>query len=309
MKNLVRAFAPATVANAVSGFDVLGFALQEPGDTVIAKPSEIPGIQIAPLQDSYRNLPTDPRLNTAGVAVQALLDSQNLSVGVDLVIIKGVPIVGGMGSSASSAVAAVVAVNDLFELGISTLDLLPFILESEKAATGVPHADNAAPSLLGGFTLIHSLNPIDVISLPTPESFFCAIVHPDLHIKTKDAREILPKSVSLSTATKQMGHIASFVSGLYTEDMEIIRRSFIDEIAEPHRSKLIPGYDAVKSAAISLGALGCGISGSGPSMFALCANQELAQKAGEAMVGAFHAVGLMSELFISKISSQGARLL
>lgn len=309
MKKSVRAFAPATVANAVIGFDVLGFALQKPGDTVVCKASNTSGIQIAPLPGNFSSLPTDPKLNTAGVAVQALLDSQNLSVGLELEIQKGVPMIGGMGSSASSAVAAVVAVNELLELGIPTLDLLPFVLESEKAATGVPHADNAAPSLLGGFTLIHSLDPIDVISLATPERFACAIVHPDMHIKTKDAREILPVSVSMQTATKQMGHIASFVTGLFSDDDDLIRRSFVDELAEPHRGKLIPGYEQVKQAAFDHGVLGCGISGSGPSMFALCPDSEVAAQAGSAMQNAFKKAGLSSELYLSGISQQGARVL
>jgi len=308
MKKSVRAYAPATVANAVCGFDVLGFALQKPGDTVICKRSDTPGIRIAALSGAYKNLPSDPRLNTAGVAVQALLSANSISVGLEIELQKGVPIVGGMGSSASSAVAAVVAVNELLELDIPTLELLPFVLESERVATGVPHADNVAPSLLGGFTLVHSLDPIDIISLATPAGFACAIVHPDMHIKTRDAREILPDNVPLDIATKQMGHIAGFVTGLYTEDHELIRRSFIDEIAEPHRGKLIPGYKAVQGAALEQGALGCGISGSGPSMFALCTNKEIARKAGEAMQAEFDKAGLGSELYLSGISQDGARI-
>ena len=309
MKLHVRAYAPATVANATSGFDVLGFALEEPGDIVICKPSDIPGIHIAPLTGVFSDLPNDPKLNTAGVAVQALLDATNLSLGMELEIHKGVPIVGGMGSSASSAVAAVVAVNNLFDLQLTPIELLPFILESERAATGVPHADNAAPSLLGGFTLVHSLDPLDIISLATPAAFSCAIVHPHMHIKTRDAREILPKTVSMQIATKQMGHIASFVAGLFQEDLDLIKRSFVDELAEPHRGQLIPGYEVVKLAALAQGALGCGISGSGPSMFALCPNADIAQQAGQAMEAAFLEVNLKSDLYISAISQQGARIL
>jgi len=309
LKLHVRAYAPATVANATSGFDVLGFALEEPGDIVICKPSDIPGIHIAPLTGVFSDLPNDPKLNTAGVAVQALLDATNLSLGMELEIHKGVPIVGGMGSSASSAVAAVVAVNNLFDLQLTPIELLPFILESERAATGVPHADNAAPSLLGGFTLVHSLDPLDIISLATPAAFSCAIVHPHMHIKTRDAREILPKTVSMQIATKQMGHIASFVAGLFQEDLDLIKRSFVDELAEPHRGQLIPGYEVVKLAALAQGALGCGISGSGPSMFALCPNADIAQQAGQAMEAAFLEVNLKSDLYISAISQQGARIL
>ncbi len=309
MKNSVRAYAPATVANATSGFDVLGFALQEPGDIVVCRHSDESGIKILPLTGEYKDLPTDPRLNTAGVAVQALLDSMHLSAGLELEIQKGVPIVGGMGSSASSAVAAVVAVNELLGLSKSPVELLPFVLESEKAATGVPHADNAAPSLLGGFTMVHSLDPIDIISLATPENLACALVHPDMHIKTKDAREILPPTVLMETATRQMGHIAGFVTGLYTEDMDLIARSMKDELAEPYRGRLIPGYQQVKEAAVESGALGAGISGSGPSMFALCPSSKVAEKVGESMQQVFQESGMDSELYLSPISQMGAHIL
>ncbi|NQV43094.1 MAG: homoserine kinase [Candidatus Marinimicrobia bacterium] len=309
MKQSVRAYAPASVANAVSGFDVLGFALEEPGDIVICKPSDVPGIKILPLTGAFSSLPNDPKLNTAGVAVQALLDSKGLSWGMEMEILKGVPIVGGMGSSASSAVAAVVAVNELFDLRLSPRELLPFVLESERAATGVPHADNAAPSLLGGFTLIHSLDPLDIVSLATPAAFTCALVHPHMHIKTRDAREILPGSIPMGTATRQMGHIAGFVAGLYQMDFDLITRSLVDELAEPHRGQLIPGYEKVKAAALEQGALGCGISGSGPSMFALCPDEDIAHKAGHTMRQIFLQEDLGSDLFISAISQQGARIL
>ena len=309
MKKAVRAYAPASVANASSGFDVLGFALEEPGDIVIAKPSDVPGIKIIPLTGAFSSLPNDPKFNTSGVAVQALMDAKNLSLGMELEIRKGVPIVGGMGSSASSAVAAVIAVNELFDLQLVPRELLPFVLESERVATGVPHADNAAPSLLGGFTLIHSLDPLDVVSLATPAAFTCALVHPHMHIKTRDAREILPKSVPMGTATRQMGHIAGFVAGLYQEDFDLISRSFVDELAEPYRGQLIPGYERVKAAALEQGALGCGISGSGPSMFALCPDADIAHRAGHAMEQVFLEEGLESDLFISAISQQGARIL
>jgi homoserine kinase len=304
-----RAYAPATVANATSGFDVLGFALEEPGDIVICKSSQTPGIRIAPLTGDYIVLPNDPKLNTAGVAVQALLDDHNLSLGLELEIQKGVPMMGGMGSSASSAVAAVIAVNELFHLELSPLELLPYVLESERFATGSPHADNAAPSLLGGFTLIHSMDPIDIISIVTPAAFSCALVHPHMHIKTMDARSILPESVDMVTATKQMGHIAGFVAGMYQGDLDLIKRSSVDELAEPYRGKLIPGYEKIKATAKEKGALVCGISGSGPTMFALCPNADIAKRAGHAMEQVFLEENLGSDLYISAISLQGARIL
>ncbi len=309
MKQTVRAFAPATVANAISGFDVLGFALEEPGDIVTCTVSNKAGIRIAPLKAPYENLPTDPSLNTAGVAVQALLDAYDLQVGLDIVIEKGVPIVGGMGSSASSAVAAVVAVKHLLELPGSNIDLLPFALESERIATGVPHADNAAPSLMGGFSLVRSVDPLDIIAIDMPETFACALVHPDMQIKTMDARKILPQQIPMKTATLQMGHIAGFITGMFTHDLDLISRSLVDELAEPYRSQLIPGYDKVKAAALVKGALGCGISGSGPSMFALCATDTIAKDVGAAMKLAFKNSGLSSELYISSISKQGAHII
>ncbi len=309
MKQTVRAFAPATVANAISGFDVLGFAMEKPGDIVTCTLSNKAGIRIAPLQAPYHELPTDPTLNTAGVAVQALLDTYDLQVGLDLVIEKGVPIVGGMGSSASSAVAAVVAVKHLLGLPGSNIDLLPFVLESERVATGVPHADNVAPSLMGGFSLVRSVDPLDIIAIDMPETFACALVHPDIQIKTMDARKILPQQISMKVATRQMGHISGFITGMFTHDLDLISRSLVDELAEPHRSKLIPGYDQVKAAAIKKGALGCGISGSGPSMFALCATKEIAKTAGSAMQAAFREVKLQSDVFLSNISQQGAHVI
>lgn len=308
MKQSVRAFAPATVANAISGFDVLGFALEKPGDIVTCSVSNRGGIRIAPLKHPYDKLPTDPTLNTAGVAVQALLDAHQLQVGLDLVIDKGVPIVGGMGSSASSAVAAVVAVKELLELPGSNIDLLPFVLESERVATGVPHADNAAPSLMGGFSLVRSVDPLDIITIDMPKTFACALVHPHMQIRTRDAREILPQQISMKSATRQMGHISGFITGMFTGDLALISRSLVDELAEPHRSKLIPGYAEVKAAALEKGALGCGISGSGPSMFALCATEEIARSARVAMQSAFQKVNLESDGYLSGISKLGAHV-
>lgn len=309
MSRSVRAYAPATVANVICGFDILGLALEAPGDIVTCTVSDRQGIRIAPLKGVFSSLPNDTNLNTAGIAVQALLNSQGLSQGIEMEIEKGVPIIGGMGSSASSAVAAVVAVNELLDLKLSTAELLTYILESERFATGVPHADNAAPSLYGGFTLIHSLDPIDIIPLSTPGSLSCALVHPDMHIKTRDARAILPESIPLGTATRQMGHIASFISGLYQNDQDLIQRALTDELAEPYRGQLIPGYEQVKLAALEKGALGCGISGSGPSMFALCPDAGTANEVSQSMREAFQTQHLESDVYVSQISQQGARIL
>lgn len=309
MSPAVKAFAPATVANATAGFDVLGFALQSPGDTVSCTLTDEPGISISAITGVAVDLPREAEKNTAGVAVQAMLDHLGLDPGIDMVIEKGIPIVGGMGSSASSGAAAVVAVNELLELNLSPLELLPFVIESEKMATGAPHADNAAPCLLGGFSLIRSVEHLDVVSIPTPENFSCAIVHPHMEIKTRDARDILPKEVSMKHATRQMGHIAGFVLGITTLDMNLVKRSLVDELAEPFRGKLIPGFDAVRYAALEQGALGCGISGSGPSMFALCDSMEIAELAAESMQEAFNSVSMNSDRYVSRISTRGAHIL
>lgn len=309
MNRSVKAFAPATVANASAGFDVLGFALQNPGDTVTCTLKDEPGLTISDIRGVATDLPREAEKNTAGVAVQAMLDQLGLNPGIDMVIEKGIPIVGGMGSSASSGAAAVVAVNKLLELNLSPLELLPFVIESEKMATGAPHADNAAPCLLGGFSLIRSVAQLDVVPIPTPENFSCAIVHPHMEIRTRDARDILPKEVSMKQATRQMGHIAGFVLGITTQDLDLMKRSLVDELAEPHRGKLIPGFESVRAVAMDQGALGCGISGSGPSMFALCDSMETAEKAGSAMQESFETVSMDSDLYVSRISTEGAHIL
>lgn len=309
MSRMVKAFAPATVANASAGFDVLGFALENPGDTITCSLRDEPGIVITGITGVTSDLPTDPDENTAGVAVQALLKKYDLDPGIEMQIEKGIPIVGGMGSSASSAVAALVAVNELLDLNLRPLELLPFVLESEKMATGAPHADNAAPALLGGFSVIRDSDGSDVLSIPVPVTMTCAIVHPHMQIKTRDARDILPKEVPMRSATRQMGHMAGLILGLVNNDPDLIRRSLVDELAEPHRGKLIPGYEEVREAARKAGALGCGISGSGPSMYALCDYPDLALSAGQAMQEAFSATDLQSDLFVSAISQSGAHVI
>lgn len=308
MKQSVQVYAPATVANAVAGFDVLGFALEAPGDLVTCRPHDKPGVHILPLEGEFASLSTNPQLNTAGVAALALLEEHGIQQGVELILQKGVPLAGGMGSSASSAAAAACAVAELFELKLSPNELLPYVLEGERAATGVIHADNAAPALFGGFTLIHGLNPHDIVPLPVPENLHAVMVHPDLQIKTKHARELLPPQVSMPVATHQMGHLAAFVTALHTEDFELMSRAMVDELAEPHRSRLIPGYAGVTTAARDAGAIGCGIAGSGPTLFALCASKHIAETVGAAMSAAFQAVQRKSETFISRISPRGASL-
>lgn len=305
----VTAFAPATVANVACGFDVLGFAIHGPGDTVTAAFSDTPGLRIVSIQGDNGRLPLEADRNTAGLAVKSLLQSYGLlndDQGIDLSIVKKMPLGSGLGSSAASSVAAVVAVNRLLGNPFLKENLLPFAVEGETAASGTPHADNVAASLMGGFVLVKNHNPPDVISLHTPHDLHCTIIHPAIEIQTKNSRKILKKQVSLEKAVKQWGNVGGLIAGLYTNDYDLISRSLHDEIIEPVRSMLIPGFNEMKKAALNSGALGCSISGSGPSLFALSTSEHLAQTIGEEMGLALDTIGLEYDLFISKINVDGA---
>ncbi len=300
------AFAPATVANVGAGFDILGFALHQPGDEVVARFNDGDKVVLTRITGDGGKLPVQAELNTAGVAVMKLLAHLNLRKGIDLEVHKKMPLGSGLGSSAASAVAAVVAVNALLGSPLKKAELLPFALEGERMACGAAHADNAAPSLLGGFILIRSYTPLDVVPLDVPERLHAVVVHPHIEVKTKDAREILKKSLLLKDAIVQWGNIAGLVAGLMKSDYDLISRSLNDVVVEPVRSILIPGFNAVKAAALREGALGCSISGSGPSVFALTTEMSLAQRVAHAMQEAFAEQGVASDKFISKINSEGA---
>ena len=306
---LVSAFAPATVANVVCGFDVFGFAVDNPGDVVTARWTDKPGITISKISGDDGLLPLDSDKNTAGVAANQLLTSLKIDRGIEIELQKNLPLGSGMGSSASSAVAALVAVNALAGNPYSKKDLVTFALESERVACGSAHADNIAPSLLGGFVLIRSYNPLDIISIPFPNNLCCTLVHPDIELKTKDARQLLKPTVPLRDAVQQWGNTAGLVAGLMKNDEELIGRAMHDLVAEPARALLIPGYDAVKVAAKSTGAIGVGISGSGPTMFALCSNFKVAEQVAVAMMDAFKKAGLTSQQYISKLNHEGARVI
>jgi homoserine kinase len=304
-RDRVSVFAPATVANVASGFDVLGFALDTPGDSVTLARSLEKGVRVLGITGDEGRLPRDPKKNTAAVAVTAFLDKVGHPFGVDIQLDKRMPLSSGLGSSAASAVAAVTAANILAGSPLSTLELLPFTMEAERVACGSAHADNVAPSLLGGFVLIRSYEPLDVVRLPVPEGLSCAVVHPHAELRTEDARSVMKKEIRLSDAIRQWGNLAALVAALYNGDLQLLGRSLQDVVAEPARSLLIPGFAAVKAAALKAGALGCSISGSGPSIFALCAGAEDAARAGSAMVGAFRSAGLESDLYLSKVNPGG----
>lgn len=307
--NFVKAFAPATVANVACGFDIFGFAIKEPGDTVELRRRYEPGIVITDITGDEGRLPRNAEKNSVTGVMLHLLKHLGISdFGCEVVLHKNMPLGSGMGSSAASAVAGVVAINEMLGKPLTRQELLPFAMEGERIASGSAHADNVGPSLLGGFVVIRSYNPLDIFTIPVPDDLYCTLVHPDIEINTKDARFILRNEVSLKNTISQMGNVAGLVAGLMQADYELISRSMVDVIIEPVRSILIPQFKEVKQAAIDNGALGCSISGSGPSIFALSRGVENAQKAGEAMKNRFAEAGIAAALHVSPINKGGAMI-
>jgi homoserine kinase len=312
----VSAFAPATIANVGSAFDVLGCALTNPGDTVVATLTQSHYVSISAVHGDSGRLSCDPRENTAGVSVQYLLDSlvrrfpgRYDNVGISLELHKGLPIGSGLGSSSASTVAAVVAAHELLGSPLSRLELLPFAMEGERVACGAAHADNVAPCLLGGFVLIRSYDPLDVIQLPSPSPLVFAVASPHLELKTSDARKVLRRSIPLTSAVTQWGNVAALVAGLYRNDLDLIGRALHDTIIEPERAQLIPGYREAKEAALSSGAVGCAISGSGPAVFAVCRSEAAAEQVVAAMREAFAHAGVATTTHISPVNVTGAHVL
>jgi len=301
----VRVFAPATVANVASGFDVLGFALDRPGDTVTLTRIAEKVVRVVSITGDDGKLSKDPAKNTAAVAATGFLKRMGFPFGVEIELEKMMPLSSGLGSSAASAVAAVHAANLLAGSPLTRRELLPFTMEAERIACGSAHADNVAPALFGGFVLIRSYEPLDVVQLPVPAGLTCAVVHPHTELRTEDARRILKKEIRLADAIRQWGNLAALVAALFNGDMSLLGRSLQDVVAEPARSLLIPGFDAVKAAALAAGALGCSISGSGPSVFALCSSSASAVKAGNAMCTAFRAAGLDCDQYLSAVNTKG----
>ncbi len=308
----VRVFAPATVANVAVGFDILGFAINRPGDEIVARlVDDNKGLRITAITGTGdKQLPYEVENNTAGVAALRLLEHLGQpDRGIELEIHKKMPFGSGLGSSAASAAGAVVAVNELLGAPLKRESLLYFSVLGEQVADGSFHADNVAPSLVGGITLIRSNESLDIHHLPVPENLRVAVVHPEIEILTRDARAVLHASVDLSIAIHQMGSLASFITALYTEDLPLLGRSLHDYMIEPQRKQLIKGFDAVKAAALDRGALGCGISGAGPSVFAICDSGYLAQAAGQAMQEAFGKYDVDSQLYVSPINQKGVIIL
>jgi homoserine kinase len=306
MTKAVRVYAPATVANVAAGFDILGFAVNAPGDDVVARVAGPGGVRITAVSGGDGSIPTDPTKNTAGVSVLRLLEHLGSDVGIELELSKNMPLGSGLGSSAASAVASVVAANEVLGAPLTRRELLPFAMEAERIACGTGHADNVAPALLGGFLLIRSYRPLDTVRIPAPSELVCTLLHPHIEIRTEDARRILKSKITMRAAVEQWGNTAGLIAGLLTGDYGLIGRSLTDVIVEPARSILIPCFTQAKEAALHAGALGCSISGSGPSMFVLSRGRETAAAAGEAMTDVYRAAGIACDVFVSEINPHGA---
>jgi homoserine kinase len=305
----VKAFAPATVANVSCGFDILGFAIDVMGDEVEIRLREGRGLKVVSIEGDDGRLPYEVEKNTCAVAIQAMLDEMGQEVGMDIFLKKGLPLGSGMGSSAASAVAALVGANYLLGEPFEKKNLLPFAIAAEKAACGAGHADNVAPSLLGGFVLIRDYHPLDVIKLHVPDGLYCTLLHPHFELKTSDSRSVLRDNVSLKHSTIQSGNVAGLIAGLFQEDFELIGRSLRDVIAEPYRATLIPGFYEVKEAVKAAGALGMGISGSGPTLFTLSKGAEASESIINAAQEVYDSIGLGVDAYHSAINTRGAYVL
>ena len=300
----VSVLAPATVANVVCGFDCLGFALSEPCDEMTVRRIETREVRIIN-RDDY-GLPTEPEKNVAGVALLAFIEAAGIDFGFEVEITKHIMPGSGIGSSAASACGAVVAANRLIDDRFTKLELVELAMAGEALASGSRHADNLAPCIYGGFTLVRSTDPLDIVEIDFP-SLFATVIHPQIEIKTSEARAMLPKEVPLKNAIRNWSNLGALVAALAKADYGLISRSLEDTIIEPVRKSLIPKFDEVKSASLRAGALGGSISGSGPSIFMLSETAEIADKVGEAMSAVYATTGIDFNTYVSQIHPQGIR--
>ncbi len=309
MSEWLSVFAPATVANVGPGYDVMGFALHEPGDVVEVRKIEKPGVRVAEITGDGGKLPKDSSTNTAGVAATEVRKLLRAEAGVEIKLHKGMPLSSGLGSSAASGAAAAWAVNVLFGSPLAKEALLPACMAAEKAASGAAHADNAAPSLLGGFVLIRSYDPLDVVPLAAPKALVAVVATPACKLKTARARAAVPEKISLKDAVHNWGNVSAVTAALYTNDVRLLGRALDDKIVEPARAPLVPGFYDVKRAALECGAYGCSLSGAGPSVFAVTDDRESARRIAAAMQAAFAGHGLESKTFVSNINEEGAKVI
>jgi homoserine kinase len=303
----IKIFCPATIANLSCGFDVLGLCLATAGDEMIVRKSDIKGVRITKIVGA--DLPMETENNVAGVAALAMLEEVETEFGFEIEIYKHIKAGSGIGSSAASSAGAVFGINELLGRPFTRKELVKFAMQGEKLASGNAHADNVAPALLGGFTLVRCSNPLDIIKIESPSELYATVVHPQIELKTSDARSVLKQTVSLKSAITQWGNVGGLVAGLYTQDYELIGRSLHDEIIEPIRSMLIPGFDLIKQTAYDNGALGSGISGSGPSIFALSKGKENADKIAKAMSAVYEEMNLPYEIHVSKVNDEGMKII
>lgn len=304
--NTIKAFAPASVANVSCGFDVLGFAMSKIGDTIEIEKNKSGKITIAKIEGPG-NLSTDPDKNVCGVIAKAMLKKLNSDAGLNIKLTKGILPGSGLGSSASSSSVTAFAINQLFSKTFTNIELIEFAMLGEKLASGTPHADNVAPALMGGFTAVRSYEPLDIINIPVPKELYCVVIHPKIELRTELSRNILKKQVDLKLAIKQWGNVAGLIAGLYSENYDLIGRSLVDHIIEPSRSVLIPGFAEITLAAKENGALGCGISGSGPSIFSLCQGETKAKLVAKSIEKTAKKLDFPFDIHISKISATGAQ--
>lgn len=305
--NEIRLFSPATIANISCGFDVLGVALDSVGDEMVIRKVSEQGVRITKLVG--QDLPMETDKNVAGVAGLALLAASDYQGGFEIEIYKKIKAGSGIGSSAASSAGAVWGMNELLGKPFSQLELVKFAMEGERLASGVAHADNVAPALFGGFTLVRSYDPLDIIPINSPNELWATVIHPQIEVKTSDSRKILKTKISLEDGIKQWGNVGGLIAGLFMNDYALIGRSLEDHIVEPIRSMLIPEFDTVKAESLNAGALGCGISGSGPSIFALSKGESTARKVAQVMKERYEEIAVDNDVHVSKINSTGIKLL
>jgi len=304
---VLRIFSPATVANVSCGFDAMAFALETLGDEMVFRKNDSGKVTISKIEGA--TLSFDPTKNAAGEVARLMLANSNASIGVDIEIYKKYKPGSGLGSSAASSSGAAYAVNLLLGEPYSKTEMVSYAMKGEEVACGSEIADNVAAAIYGGFVLIRSYAPLDIVSIPTPEQLYATVIHPQIEVKTADARAVLPNEISLKTGITQWANVGGLISGLHSGDYELIGRSLVDEVAEPVRKQFIPHFDALKKAIMDSGALGVGISGSGPSVFALSKGKDQAEKVAQTMNNSYKDADVAYQVYVSKIGNNGVRIL